>query len=76
MCTVVQGIWEMNELIMLLRLVPLGLVSSHNLSSRWAHHSFASASCFASCNNLGDVLDKLRDIRTEMVFTSQHRNRG
>ena len=23
MCTVVQGIWEMNELIMLLRLVPL-----------------------------------------------------
>ena len=66
----------MNELIMLLRLVPLVWSQVINLSTRWAHHSFESASCFASCNNLGDVLDKLRDIRTDMVSTSQHRNRG
>ena len=34
----------------------LGRVSSHNLSTRWAHHSFHTAACFASCNNIGDVL--------------------
>ena len=40
----------------------LGLVSSHGFSTRWAHHSFDSTSCFPSCSNLGDVLEKLRDI--------------
>ena len=43
----------------------LGLVSSHNLSARWARHSFDTAPCFGSCkHNIGDVLEKLRDIRT------------
>ena len=41
----------------------LVLVSNHNLSARWTHHSFDCTSCFATCNNLGDVLEKLRDIR-------------
>ena len=40
----------------------LGLVSSHNLSTRWTHPSFDSTSCFAACYNLGDVLDKLREL--------------
>ena len=35
----------------------LGLVSSRNLPTRWTHHSFDSTSCFATCNNLGDVLE-------------------
>ena len=39
-----------------------GLVSKHNLSTRWALHSFDSVSCFATCHNLGDVSEKLRDI--------------
>ena len=43
---------------------------------RWAHNSFDSASCFASYSNLGDVLEKLRDMRTEIVSTSQHQNRS
>ena len=30
----------------------LGLVSSHNLSTRWARHTFDTAACFASCNNI------------------------
>ena len=42
----------------------LGLVSSHDLSTRWARQSFDSVSCFEICHNLGDVLEKLRDIRT------------
>ena len=54
----------------------LGLVSSHNFSTRWALHSFDSASCIASCSNLGDVLEKVRDIRTDMVSTSQHPNKS
>ena len=39
-----------------------GLVSNHNLSTRGARHSFDSVSCFATCHNLGDVSEKLRDI--------------
>ena len=36
-----------------------GLVSNRDLSTRWARHSFDSASCFATCQNLGDVLEKV-----------------
>ena len=50
----------------------LGLVSSHNLSARWARHNFDTADCFGSCNNIGDVLDKLRDIRTEITSLPQN----
>ena len=49
MCTVIQGIWEMNVQIMLLRLAPLVWCRVISLSAHWAHHSFDSASCFASC---------------------------
>ena len=52
-----------------------GLVSNHNLSTRWARDSFDSTSCFATCHNLGDVLEKLRGIRTEHVFAFQHQTR-
>ena len=44
------------------------LVSNHNFSTRWVRQSFDSASCFATCHNLGDVLEKLCDIGTERVF--------
>ena len=52
----------------------VGMVSSHNLSTRWTHHSFDTAACFASCNNIGDVLEKLHDIRHETISMSQHQN--
>ena len=48
-------------------------MSNHNLSTRWSRHSFDSASCFATSHNLGDVLEKLRDTRTEHVSASRHR---
>ena len=50
----------------------LGLVSSHNLSTRWAHHTPDTAARIASCNNNGHVLEKLHDIRTEMTSMSQN----
>ena len=34
-----------------------GLVSNHNLFTRWARHSFDSVSCFGTCHNLGEVLE-------------------
>ena len=43
-----------------------GLVSNHNFSTRWAYPSFDSNLCYAICHNLGDVLEKLRDIRTDV----------
>ena len=36
----------------------LGLVSSHNLATRWARHNFDTSACFDSCNNIGEVLEK------------------
>ena len=50
-----------------------GLESNHNPSTRWARHSCSidSESCFAKCHNLGDVLEKLRDIRTARVSRRQ-----
>ena len=43
----------------------LGLVSNHNLATRWVGHNFDTSSCVGSCNNIGEVLEKLRNIRTE-----------
>ena len=42
-----------------------GLVSNHNLAFRWVRHNFDTSACFGSCNNVGDVLEQLRNIRTE-----------
>ena len=41
-----------------------GLVSSHNLATLSVRHKFDTSACFGSCNNIGDVLEKLHDIRT------------
>ena len=53
-----------------------GLVSNHNHSMRWARQSIASVSCFDICHNLGDVFEKLRDVRTARVSASQHQIRS
>ena len=50
----------------------LDLVSSHNTSTRWARQTFDTAACIASCNNIGDVLEKLHDIRTEITSIPQN----
>ena len=30
----------------------LGLVSNHNLATRWVRHHFDTSACFGSCNNI------------------------
>ena len=44
-----------------------GLISSHNIATRWVHQSFDAAMCFNDCNNIGDVLKRLQHIRTIAV---------
>ena len=46
----------------------LGLISSHCLTVRWARQTLDNAACFETCNNIGDVLEKLRD-----MFIRNHR---
>ena len=48
-----------------------GLVSNHNLSTRWVRHNFDTSACFGSCNNIGDVLEKLRNIGSETTSLPQ-----
>ena len=38
-----------------------GFVSNHNLATRWVRHNFDTSACFVPCNNIGDVLEKLRN---------------
>ena len=50
----------------------IGLVSNRNISTRWTH-PFDSDSCFPTCHNLGDVLEKLRNVRTSRVSASRRK---
>ena len=53
-----------------------GLVSNHNVCTRWTHPSFDSKSLFATFHNLGDVLQILRYVRTARVSASQRQIRS
>ena len=35
----------------------LGLVSNHNLATRWVRHNFDTSACCGDCNNIGEVLE-------------------
>ena len=52
------GTWVMNVLIVPAALGALGLVSNHNLATRWVRHNFDASACFGSCTKMGDVLEK------------------
>ena len=45
-CTATPGTWEMNVLIMPPHLGTFGLVSNHNLATRWVRHNFDTSVCF------------------------------
>ena len=51
---ITRRILEMNAWIMQ---HAFNLVSYYNDSTRWARHFFDSTPCFATCHNLGDVLE-------------------
>ena len=48
----------------------LGLVSNH-IPRFWVRHNFDTSTCFDACNNIGEVLEKWRCIRTEAASLPQ-----
>ena len=52
----------------------IGLISNHNVATRWIRHNFDASVCFDGCDNISEVLERLRHIRTNA--TSFHQDRG
>ena len=48
-----------------------GLVSNQIISTRWTHSSFDTTSLIAPCDNLDDVLQVLRNVRTTRLPAPQ-----
>ena len=48
-----------------------GLVSNHNLATRWNHRNFDISACCGDCDNIGEVLEKFRNIRYELSSLPQ-----
>ena len=51
-----------------------GLISSHNVASRWIRHNFDASVCFDGCNKIGEILERLQHIRTKATTTHQDRD--
>ena len=50
-----------------------GLTSSHNVATRWIHHNFDASVCFGGCNNISEILERLKLIRTNTTSLPQDR---
>ena len=55
-----------------------GLISSHNVTTRWIRHNFDTSVCFDGCNNISETLERLqhmqrRHTRTEFSIGTRHR---
>ena len=51
-----------------------GLISNHNVATRWVHHNFDASVCCNGCDNISEVLERLQHFRTNV--TSFHQDRG
>ena len=49
----------------------LGLISSHNVLTRWVRHNFDTSAHCGDCNSISEVLEKLHSIRTEATSPPQ-----
>ena len=49
----------------------LGLISSHNVATRWVRHNFDTSAHCGDCNSISEVLEKLHSIRTEATSLPQ-----
>ena len=45
-------------------LCTFGLISGHNVATRWIHHNFDASVCVDGCNNICEILERLQHIRT------------
>ena len=48
-----------------------GHTSSHNVATRWIHNNFDPSVCFDGCNNISEVLERLKHIRTDATSLRQ-----
>ena len=55
--------WEMNVQIMLLHMAYLGLISNHDIRTRWNHTSFDTITLVDACDNLDEIQVALCDAR-------------
>ena len=49
----------------------LGLISSHNVTTRWVRHNFDTSVCCDDCNSISEVLERLQHIRTDAASLPQ-----
>ena len=35
-----------------------GLISNHNVATRWTRHNFDASVCFDGCNNISEILER------------------
>ena len=50
-----------------------GLISRHNVATRWIRHNFDASVCFDGCNNISEILERLQHIRTNVTMSHQDR---
>ena len=50
-----------------------GLISNHNVATRWTCHNFKASVCFHDCNNISEMLERLQHIRTNATTSHQDR---
>ena len=50
-----------------------GLISSHNVASRWIRNNFDTSVCFDGCHSISETLERLQHIRTNTATSHQDR---
>ena len=50
-----------------------GLISSHNIATRWIRQNFDASVGFGGCNNISEILERLQHIRTSVTMSHQNR---
>ena len=50
-----------------------GLISSHNVASRWIRHNFDASECFDGHHSISETLQRLQRIRTNTATLHQDR---
>ena len=73
MCLVTVGIWGNECADHAAAFDTFGLVSGHNVVTRWICHNFDASVCFDGCNNISDILERLHHIRTNATTSHQDR---
>ena len=51
-----------------------GLISRHNVTSRWVRHTFDSDGCFNGCHSISETPERLQHIRTNIATFHQDRD--